>query len=205
MSLVSMCLQMMQRQASDLVRWVAEELGLIDDHLRPRLQYRRSRPGTVPVSDCSAVGGRDEVREEVVLVGQSPRSGRRRRRSTLCRQRTVQETAAGQHLADGGLASAQLEAHSQQQAEAAEHRQTDAIEAAQTERSDSTHLTISEESDLEEKEEDEEQEDEEVSEKLIEEEISLGGGAYEDPREHHRGKKKSELDRLIDDEIESKV
>ncbi|KAF0312805.1 Potassium channel subfamily K member 4 [Amphibalanus amphitrite] len=46
MALVSMCLQMVQQQAADLVRWAGEELGLIDDHLRPRLRYRRSKPGS---------------------------------------------------------------------------------------------------------------------------------------------------------------
>ena len=50
MSLISMCIQMMQDQIVTKVRWAAEESGLVDSEARQqqRVRARRSRAGAVP-------------------------------------------------------------------------------------------------------------------------------------------------------------
>ncbi|KAF0298679.1 hypothetical protein FJT64_003953 [Amphibalanus amphitrite] len=50
MSLISMCIQMMQDQIVGKVRWVAEETGLVDSEARQqqRVRARRTRAGAVP-------------------------------------------------------------------------------------------------------------------------------------------------------------
>ncbi|XP_043201980.1 two pore potassium channel protein sup-9-like [Amphibalanus amphitrite] len=69
MSLISMCIQMMQDQIVGKVRWVAEETGLVDSEARQqqRVRARRTRAGAVP-----------ETKED--LFGYRPLSSENRRR-----------------------------------------------------------------------------------------------------------------------------
>ena len=93
LALLSMCIQMVQSQAADLARWVGEELGLVEDPLRPRIKYRRSTPGSVPVTRFPGSARYSATR-----------SGRRRKKSAVksaaedegrCRERKELEGKGG--------------------------------------------------------------------------------------------------------------
>ena len=119
MSLISMCIQMMQDQIVDKVRWVAEESGLVDSEARQqqRVRARRTRTGAVP-----------ETKED--QFGYRPLSGENRRRRRQRKEKDEQTTKADM---DEQTKKADMEEQTKK-ADMEEQTKKDAAEGAGAER-----------------------------------------------------------------------
>ena len=188
MALMSMCIQMVQSQAKDMARWVGEELGLVEDQLRPRIKYRRSTPGTVPVTRFP-----ERARYSAT------RSGRRRKRSAMKsaaeeeRRRREKELEMRGGEGEGGFMSVV------QQEEVSLGREEGKMGLEVDETTGMKDIKGNPEGCKTEKEEAEEKE------RLIEEELDLERGKNGEMGEVRQLKNETEVDTLIEEEMSRRL